>query len=96
MVVSTGTNPHVTPMAAALSRAADKPRRRPSVLTLGAVVAFAASFAAQSIIKDVSNGFLILAEDQYAIGDIVAIGSESGVVENLTLRVTQLRNDEVT
>jgi small conductance mechanosensitive channel len=64
-----------------------------SVLTLGAVVAFAASFAAQSIIKDVTNGFLILAEDQYAIGDIVAIGTASGVVENLTLRVTQLRND---
>jgi small conductance mechanosensitive channel len=64
-----------------------------SVLTLGAAIAFAASFAAQSIIKDVTNGFLILAEDQYAIGDIVAIGSTSGVVENLTLRVTQLRND---
>ncbi|MGP6158645.1 MAG: mechanosensitive ion channel family protein [Vulcanimicrobiaceae bacterium] len=64
-----------------------------SVLTLGAVVAFAASFAAQSIIKDVTNGFLILAEDQYAIGDIVAIGTVAGVVENLTLRVTQLRND---
>lgn len=65
-----------------------------SVLTLGAVIAFAASFAAQSIIKDVTNGFLILAEDQYAIGDIVAIASASGVVENLTLRMTQLRNDE--
>jgi moderate conductance mechanosensitive channel len=64
-----------------------------SVLTIGAAVAFAASFAAQGIIKDLTNGFLILAEDQYAIGDIIKVGTVGGVVENLTLRVTQLRDD---
>jgi small conductance mechanosensitive channel len=64
-----------------------------SVLTIGAAVALAASLAAQGIIKDLTNGFLILAEDQYAIGDVIMVGTLGGVVENLTLRVTQLRND---
>jgi small-conductance mechanosensitive channel len=64
-----------------------------SLLTIGAAVAFAASLAAQGIIKDLTNGFLILAEDQYAIGDIIKVGTVGGLVENLTLRVTQLRDD---
>lgn len=65
-----------------------------SVLTIGAIAAFALSFAAQSLIKDYLNGFLILAEDQYAIGDYVAIGTIVGTVEDLTLRVTRIRTDE--
>jgi small-conductance mechanosensitive channel len=64
-----------------------------SVLTIGAAIALAASLAAQGIIKDLTNGFLILVEDQYAIGDIIMVGTVGGIVENLTLRVTQLRND---
>ena len=39
-----------------------------SVLTIGAVIAFALSFATQNLIKDYLNGFLILAEDQFAMG----------------------------
>ncbi|MGV0028883.1 mechanosensitive ion channel family protein [Phormidesmis priestleyi] len=38
--------------------------------------------------------FLILLEDQFRIGDNVRIGSVAGMVENLNLRVTQIRNDE--
>lgn len=65
-----------------------------SILTIGAVVAFAFSFATQSLIKDYLNGFLILAEDQFAIGDTVTIGGVSGTVEDLTLRITRIRTDE--
>jgi small conductance mechanosensitive channel len=65
-----------------------------SVIALGAVVAFAVSLAFQNLIKDLLNGFLILLEDQYALGDVVTIGTASGVVENLNLRITQLRNSE--
>jgi small conductance mechanosensitive channel len=65
-----------------------------SVLTLGAVLAFAISFASQSLIKDFVNGWLILAEDQFAIGDYVTINGTTGSVENLTLRLTQLRTDD--
>jgi small conductance mechanosensitive channel len=64
-----------------------------SLLTIGAALALAASLAAQGIIKDLTNGFLILAEDQYAIGDVIKVGAVGGIVENLTLRVTQLRDD---
>jgi small-conductance mechanosensitive channel len=65
-----------------------------SVLTLGAVAAFALSFASQSLIKDYVNGWLILAEDQFALGDYVTINGTTGSVENLTLRLTQIRTDD--
>jgi moderate conductance mechanosensitive channel len=65
-----------------------------SVIALGALVALAVSFAAQSLVKDLVNGFLILLEDQFRIGDYVKIGTVSGLVTNLNLRTTQLRSDE--
>ncbi|GAB4462807.1 MAG: hypothetical protein OHK0037_14310 [Elainellaceae cyanobacterium] len=65
-----------------------------SVLTFGAVLAFAASLASQNLIRDLVNGFLIISEDQYAIGDVVTIGTSTGLVENMNLRVTQLRNGD--
>lgn len=65
-----------------------------SVLALGAVLALAVSLATQNVVKDLVNGFLILLEDQYGIGDMVAIGSVSGMVESMNLRVTQLRTDD--
>jgi small conductance mechanosensitive channel len=64
-----------------------------SVLAFGAFLALAASFAAQNLVKDLANGFLILLEDQYAIGDFIMVNQVSGLVENLNLRVTQIRND---
>lgn len=50
------------------------------------------SLAAQSMIKDFICGILILLEDQFNVGDVVTIGSFSGVVESFKLRVTHLRN----
>ncbi|MEM8505529.1 MAG: mechanosensitive ion channel domain-containing protein [Cyanobacteria bacterium P01_D01_bin.1] len=52
------------------------------------------SLAAQSLIKDIINGFLILFEDQFGIGDIVSIQGLTGSVERLNLRITQLRDLE--
>ncbi|MDJ0706084.1 MAG: mechanosensitive ion channel family protein, partial [Leptolyngbyaceae cyanobacterium MO_188.B28] len=52
------------------------------------------SLASQGIIKDTINGFLIVFEDQYGVGDIVQIGDWTGLVETLNLRMTQLRNAE--
>lgn len=65
-----------------------------SILAGGAVIGLAVSFGSQSLIKDLVNGCLILMEDQFAIGDVIQIGDKSGLVENLNLRVTQLRNAE--
>lgn len=58
------------------------------------IIGLGISFASQSLIKDVINGFFILLEDQYGVGDVVVIGDVSGFVETMNLRITQLRNEE--
>jgi small conductance mechanosensitive channel len=58
------------------------------------VLGLAFSFASQNLIKDTINGLLIIFEDQYAVGDVVTIGEVGGLVENLNLRITQLRDGE--
>lgn len=63
-----------------------------SVLALGTLLALVLSFAAQNLVKDLVNGFLILIEDQFRIGDVIMVGDIDGYVENLNLRITQLRN----
>lgn len=63
-----------------------------SVLAIGGIFGLAISFGSQSLVKDLVNGFLILAEDQFAIGDVIDLGDAAGLVENLNLRVTQLRS----
>ncbi|TSA82563.1 mechanosensitive ion channel family protein [Deinococcus detaillensis] len=57
------------------------------------VFGLAVGFGAQSLIKDVFNGFFILLEDQYGVGDVITVnsGTLSGEVEKLNLRVTALR-----
>ena len=63
-----------------------------SIVAGSAIIGFAFSFGAQNLVKDLVNGCLFLIEDQFAVGDIVAINGESGIVERLNLRLTQLRN----
>ncbi|WP_346290243.1 mechanosensitive ion channel family protein [Sphaerothrix gracilis] len=58
------------------------------------ILGLAISFASQSLIKDIINGFLIVLEDQYGVGDVVVIGEVAGFVETMNLRITQLRNEE--
>ena len=58
------------------------------------VLGLAFSFASQNLIKDTINGLLIILEDQYAVGDVVTIGEVGGLVENLNLRITQLRDGD--
>ena len=58
------------------------------------VLGLAFSFASQNLIKDTINGLLIVLEDQYAVGDVVTIGEVGGLVENLNLRITQLRDGD--
>ena len=58
------------------------------------IIGVAISFAAQSVLKDSINGFLIFLEDQYGVGDWITLGELSGSVESMGLRITQLRNAE--
>ncbi|RUT08368.1 hypothetical protein DSM106972_015360 [Dulcicalothrix desertica PCC 7102] len=68
-----------------------------NILPLLAVVSVASvgiSLASQNIIKDAINGFLIILEDQYALGDMIALNNVGGLVETLNLRITQVRDAE--
>ncbi|MGK7935895.1 MAG: mechanosensitive ion channel family protein [Xenococcaceae cyanobacterium] len=56
------------------------------------ILGLAISFASQNLIKDALNGFFIILEDQYAVGDIIQVGDVDGLVENINLRITQLRD----
>ena len=58
------------------------------------ILGLAFSFASQNIIKDALNGFFIILEDQYAVGDVINVGDVGGLVENLNLRITQLRDGQ--
>ncbi|MBC5802258.1 MAG: mechanosensitive ion channel family protein [Candidatus Eremiobacteraeota bacterium] len=63
-----------------------------SIFTIGGLAAIGLSLAAQSFVRDFINGFLVLLEDQYVVGDYVTINAYSGIVEALTLRMVQLRD----
>lgn len=60
------------------------------------VVGAAVGFGAQTLVKDFLSGALILAEDQYGVGDSIVVGNApnatSGTVEGLTLRTTRIRS----
>ncbi len=64
------------------------------VLAGASLIGVALSLASQSLLKDAINGFLIILEDQYAVGDVIDVGGVGGLVENLNLRITQLRDAE--
>ncbi len=59
-----------------------------------AVIGLAVAFGAQNLIRDYFYGFVILLENQYKINDVLRIGSVSGQVERITLRMTVLRDME--
>lgn len=56
------------------------------------VLGLAVGFGAQSLVKDVISGFFILFEDQFSVGDYVQIGSAEGMVEEIGLRTTKIKN----
>ena len=63
-----------------------------SLTLLTAAVGAGLGFGAQNIVKDVLNGMFIVAEDQIGIGDVVDLGLASGVVEYVSVRITQVRD----
>jgi len=66
-------------------------------VNVGALVASAGivgaglAFGAQNIVKDILNGIFMVFEDQLGVGDAVTIGEVSGTVEDVGIRVTQVR-----
>lgn len=68
------------------------------IATGAGVLGIIVGFGAQSTIRDVLAGIFILSENQYRVGDIVTLNGAgvsqptSGVVEDITLRITRLRD----
>lgn len=66
------------------------------LLASAGVAGLAIGFGAQTLVHDFINGFFILLENQYDIGDNVRIAGVKGTVEEMTLRRTVLRDDDGT
>jgi len=56
------------------------------------VLGVAVGFGAQGIVRDFLSGVIMLVEDQYGVGDVIDTGMASGVVEEVSLRTTRLRD----
>jgi moderate conductance mechanosensitive channel len=66
------------------------------LLASAGVAGVAIGLAAQTIVKDVLNGTLIILEDQFNVGDTVRITGMTGVVESMSLRRTEIRDGDGT
>jgi small-conductance mechanosensitive channel len=62
------------------------------ILAAAGIVGLAVGFGAQSLVKDIINGFFILLEDQIRVGDVVQIAGKGGLVEKVNLKMTILRD----
>jgi len=66
------------------------------LLASAGIAGLAIGFGAQTLVNDVINGFFILLEDQYHLGDVVQISGVKGTVEDMSLRRTALRDGDGT
>lgn len=66
-----------------------------AIITAAGIGGVALGFGSQNLVRDVISGFFMLLENQIRVGDVVTInGSTSGQVEDITLRITILRDLE--
>ena len=63
-----------------------------SFTLLSAAIGAGLGFGAQNIVKDALNGFFMVIEDQLGVGDIVDLGHATGIVEDVRIRVTSVRD----
>lgn len=56
------------------------------------LIGIAVGFGSQGLVQDVVTGFFILFENQFSVGDMVEISGQVGIVEDIGLRTTRLRN----
>jgi small conductance mechanosensitive channel len=66
------------------------------MLASAGIAGLAIGFGAQTLVHDFINGFFILFENQYDIGDNVRIAGVKGIVERMSLRQTVLRDEDGT
>lgn len=63
-----------------------------SLLAGAGIIGVAIGFGAQNLVKDIINGFFILFEDQFGVGDYIKAAGVEGIVEEIGLRTTNIRD----
>jgi small conductance mechanosensitive channel len=66
------------------------------LLASAGIAGLAIGFGAQTLVKDVINGFFILVENQFEVGDTIKVAGVTGSVEEITMRRTTLRDGDGT
>jgi len=62
------------------------------VLAGAGILGLAVGFGGQTLVRDVISGIFILGENMYSVGDLIEVDGKPATVENITLRVTVLRD----
>jgi small conductance mechanosensitive channel len=62
------------------------------ILAAAGVVGLALGFGSQHLVQDIISGFFILVDDEIRVGDVVGTAGKSGIVEQVNLRMTVLRD----
>jgi small conductance mechanosensitive channel len=62
------------------------------ILAGAGIVGLAFGFGGQYLIRDIISGLFIILENQYRIGDVISINNTGGLVEDISLRMTTLRD----
>jgi small conductance mechanosensitive channel len=62
------------------------------IIAAAGIAGVALGFGSQYLIKDMIAGFFIIIENQYRVGDVVSMDATAGLVEEITLRMTTLRD----
>lgn len=63
-----------------------------AMIATAGVGGLALGFGAQNLVRDVITGFFILFENQFSVGDYVEVDGSGGIVEEMALRVTKVRD----
>src|SRR5438093_4729495 len=66
------------------------------MLASAGIAGLAIGFGAQTLVHDFINGFFILFENQYDLGDMIRVAGVKGTVESMSLRQTVLRDEDGT
>ena len=64
----------------------------PISITIASIGGVAIGLGSQSLVKDIINGLFILFENQFSVGDYITVGSYKGIVEDIGLRTTMLKD----
>lgn len=62
------------------------------ILASAGVLGLAVAFGAQNLVQDFMSGIFMMIEDQYGVGDVIDAGDAIGTVEDVTLRITKVRD----